>query len=464
MMGRAFSFMVSSFAVDPCVLPSFCWAFLHLAECDIILPVTLRDGCLVWRRFSKPSPFGNGISSNTADSASSNKGRARGIPPDPPRMLGCRRGERPGHEHAHPDLPDARMPGRPNPPDAPDGGMSQTPKPQTPKPQTPTPQTPTPQTLRMFPDAQDTGMAGRRDARMVGRQDARMLWISVYAGFSSWETAMPACILRFPYALVFCELPECSYVLTIVCSGGRRTFSDARGRVICGRPISRGMPMAIRRGASACGMPMAIWHGASAAPCGQKRPHSVTFAAFVFLRLGVCRESTCSRACAFDYLSKRIMNRGDFVQFASRSPLLPRSSKRPLRLACVALSCERLFRLVHVVLISRVPLCSRAPSPCPYRERPRVPQSGKCLPAPRFASPSRLPHPLRPAGSPRERPSGLACTRARLLVKKSSLVFCRSSAMSGAGFPPPPIRAFRVRKMTGGIRVFSSPRTESTLH
>ena len=42
-------------------------------------------------------------------------------------MLGCRRGERPGHEHAHPDLPDARMPGRPNPPDAPDGGMSQTP-------------------------------------------------------------------------------------------------------------------------------------------------------------------------------------------------------------------------------------------------------------------------------------------------------------------------------------------------
>ena len=307
-------------------------------------------------------------------------------------------------------------------------------------------------------------MAGRRDARMVGRQDARMLWISVYAGFSPWETAMPACILRFPYALVFCELPECSYVLTIVCSGGRRTFSDARGRVICGRPISRGMPMAIRRGASACGMPMAIWHGASAAPCGQKRPHSVTFAAFVFLRLGVCRENTCSRACAFDYLSKRIMNRGDFVQFASRSPLLPRSSKRPLRLACVALSCERLFRLVHVVLISRVPLCSRAPSPCPYRERPRVPQSGKCLPAPRFASPSRLPHPLRPAGSPRERPSGLACTRARLLVKKSSLVFCRSSAMSGAGFPPPPIRAFRVRKMTGGIRVFSSPRTESTLH
>lgn len=183
---------------------------------------------------------------------------------------------------------------------------------------------------------------------------------------------MPACILRFPYALVFAEPPECSYVLTIVCSGGRRTFSDARGRVICGRPISRGMPMAIRRGASACGMPMAIWHGASAAPCGQKRPHSVTFAAFVFLRLGVCRENTCSRACAFDYLSKRIMNRGDFVQFASRSPLLPRSSKRPLRLACVALSCERLFRLVHVVLISRVPLCSRAPSPCPYRRAPRV--------------------------------------------------------------------------------------------
>ncbi len=190
-------------------------------------------------------------------------------------MLGCRRGERPGHEHAHPDLPDARMPGRPNPPDAPDGGMSQppnpnppnpqppkpptpqtpkpptpqtpkppnpnppnpnppnpqTPKPQPPKPQPPKPQPPkpqppkppNPQTLRMFPDAQGTGMAGRRDARMVGRQDCRMLWISVYAGFSSWETAMPACVLRFPYALVFCRLPECSYVLRsyALAAGGR---------------------------------------------------------------------------------------------------------------------------------------------------------------------------------------------------------------------------------------------------
>ena len=436
-------------------------------------------------------------------------------------MLGCRRGERPGHEHAHPDLPDARMPGRPNPPDAPDGGMSQTPQtpqtpkppnppnpqnpqtptpqtpqppqtpnppnpqtpkpqppkpqppkppnPQTPTPQTPTPQTPTPQTPKPpnpsdvpgCPGYRDGGTARCQDGRTAGCPDAldfRIRWLLVlgdcYAGVHS-PVPVRAGFLRAPRMLVCSE---------IVCSGGRRTFSDARGRVICGRPISRGMPMAIRRGASACGMPMAIWHGASAAPCGQKRPHSVTFAAFVFLRLGVCRENTCSRACAFDYLSKRIMNRGDFVQFASRSPLLPRSSKRPLRLACVALSCERLFRLVHVVLISRVPLCSRAPSPCPYRERPRVPQSGKCLPAPRFASPSRLPHPLRPAGSPRERPSGLACTRARLLVKKSSLVFCRSSAMSGAGFPPPPIRAFRVRKMTGGIRVFSSPRTESTLH
>lgn len=57
----------------------------------------------------------------------------------------------------------------------------------------------------------------------------------------------------------------------------------------------------------------------------------------------------------------------------SRSPLLPRSSKRPLRLACVALSCERLFRLVHVVLISRVPLCSRAPSPMSLSRAPPRP-------------------------------------------------------------------------------------------
>ncbi len=194
-----------------------------------------------------------------------------------------------------------------------------------------------------------------------------------------------------------------------------------------------------------------------------KTPPFRDFCGFRLPSVGCLSGKHLLKGVCFRLFVERIMNRGDFVQFASRSPLLPRSSKRPLRLACVALSCERLFRLVHVVLISRVPLCSRAPSPCPYRERPRVPQSGKCLPAPRFA----LRHVSHILYVP---PVPLASAHlgwpapGRGSLKKSSLVFCRSSAMSGAGFPPPPIRAFRVRKMTGGIRVFSSPRTESTLH